>query len=428
MWDNNGCEGMSIMRRFNRFKSDERGTIAVMFGFVLIVLALFSGIAVDVSRAYGVSSFVSAAIDSTALATAHELQKRDMTDAEVQQFAQIRYNALLANRANSGVTFETLNIVVDRNAETVQVSADSVVPTHFAGLAGTDTLNVSESTTVSYNVRVVELALVLDVTGSMSGTKIEDLRTAATDLVEQLIPVNPRNKSNRVALAPYATTVNAGSLASQLTAMGNDSLDGCVAGRDGADATTDAAPGPGASLVANDPGAPLADKDPYQGDATYGCPSASVLPLSKDRSDLVSRINDFAAGGWTAGHLGATWGWYLVSENWRPVFASSAKPALSSDEDTIKAVLLMTDGDFNTRFVGSNGDTSDEHARETCTNMKNAGILVYSVAFDAPPAAEATLRDCATSDQHYFSADNAAELNAAFQSVAETLTSLRLTN
>ena len=34
----------------------------------------------------------------------------------------------------------------------------------------------------------IELAMALDVTGSMSGSKIADLRTAATDLVDILLP------------------------------------------------------------------------------------------------------------------------------------------------------------------------------------------------------------------------------------------------
>ncbi len=418
---------MSIV---SRFRSDERGSIAMIFGLVVIVLALFSGIAVDVSRAYGVSSFVSSALDSTALATARELQLRDMSDTEVQQFAQTRYTALLSNRDGSGVRFEPLNISVNRADETVTITAASVVPTYFAGLAGQDTLDVNESTTVSYNVRVVELAMVLDITGSMNGNKISALKTAATELVEEMIPNYPRTKSNRIALAPYAAAVNLGSLSDRVTEPGNDSADGCVVGRDGLDATAEVAPGSGAWLTAMVAGSPLPDIDPTGGSQVdgYSCPTAQVLPLSKNKGELLNRIQNFAAAGWTAGHLGTAWGWYLVSPAWKSIFDASSEPKPYTDEDTIKAVLLMTDGRFNTRFIGSEGDTSDEQARALCDNMKARNIAVFAVAFEAPSAAEETLRHCATSDDNYFSAESSSELTAAFKEIAGQLTSLRLTH
>jgi len=417
------------MKFLNRLHSDERGNIAILFGFVLILLALFTGIAVDVSRAYGVSSFVGSAIDSTALATARELQKQDMTDPQVQAFAQRHYEALLGNRPNTDTVYTVLNITVDRGNETVEIATSGIVQTYFAALTGQNTLTVSETTTVSYNTRVVELAMMLDVTGSMSGSKIDGLKLAANDLIELLIADNPLTKSNRIALAPYAAAVNLGSLSNRVTAPGNDSLDGCVVGRDGAASATEEEPAPGSWLTAVDPANPLPDLDPMSGVPAngYSCPGVEVLPLTKSKSDLLERVDDFTPGGWTAGHLGAAWGWYLVSPEWSNVYDNGAQPAPYSDEDTIKAVLLMTDGVFNTRYIGSAGDTSDQKAREICTNMKNENVVVYAVAFEAPAAAEATLRACASSATHYFSADNTTELREAFLEIAGSLTSLRLT-
>ncbi|MGI9408308.1 MAG: pilus assembly protein TadG-related protein [Hyphomicrobiaceae bacterium] len=414
---------------FSRIRKDERGTVAMIFGLMLIPIALFAGVAVDISRVYGVSSFVSSAIDGTALATARQLQLRDMTDAEVQVFAQTRYDALISGKANTQVQYQPLIVVVNRGDETVEISTTSIVNNFFATLAGHDTFTVNETTTVSYNTVVVELAMVLDVTGSMSGTKIDGLKLAANDVVDLMIPDTPKTKSNRIALAPYSAAVNAGSLSNLLTAAGNNSVDDCVIGRSGVSATTDDSPGPGGWLVALDPASPSPDIDPKSGTPAdaYSCPDAEVLPLSKNKTDITDRIANFAASGWTAGHLGAAWGWYLVSPNWSSVFSGGSDPVPYDDDDTIKAVLLMTDGSFNTRYLGSAGDTSDDQALATCTNMKNQDVIVYAVAFDAPADAETLLRACASSNTHYFSADSTTELRAAFQEIANKLTSLRLT-
>lgn len=410
----------------------------MMFGMVLVALALFSGIAVDVSRGYATSSFISSAIDSAALATARELQQRDMDDAEVLQSVQRRFTALVGNREGANVTFDPLSITVDRDAETLKIDATGRVSTYFAGLAGTDTLNVAESTTVNYNVRVVELSMVLDVTGSMNNSvgaesKISALKSAASDLVKKLVPETPRVKSNRVALVPYAATVNPGALTSTVTDEDAPSVDGCVVSRPGDLATTEDLPSSGSwHAVASDPAAGLQDLDPTQGfpdpSSSYGCVASEIVPLSKQRDEILQNIDDLSTGGYTAGHIGAAWGWYMVSPSWSSVLDTDAQPKSYDDEDTIKAVLLMTDGIFNTRFVGADGDKSETQAMEICENMKQKNVLVYAVAFDAPSQAEETLRNCATSDDHYFTAANADQLQAAFKNIASTLTSLRLTN
>ncbi|MEO0618745.1 MAG: pilus assembly protein [Pseudomonadota bacterium] len=412
------------------FPADERGSIAIIFGFVLMILALFTGLAVDLSRAYGVSSFVSSALDSTALAVARELQTRDMSNQEVQQFAQTRFDALIAGnrKAESGITFDSIAVSVNRDEEVVEISAASVVPTYFAGLAGHDTMNVNESSRVDYNVRVVELSLMLDVTGSMSGLKINALKLAAKDLVEEIIPEQPRSKSNRVALAPYSASVNAGSYAEDVTASNANNIDTCVVARVGSAKLTDERPDAGAYLEVVSDGANATDIDPHQGDSAYACPETEVLPLSKSRSVLNERINSLSAAGYTAGHLGTAWAWYMISPEWKSVFKGNSKPARYDDEDVIKSVLLMTDGAYNTMFSGSQGDTSDQTARDLCDAMKAKGVIVYAVAFEAGELSEETLRYCATSNTHYFTADDTNELRTAFVNVAKELTSLRLTD
>lgn len=89
----------------------------------------------------------------------------------------------------------------------------------------------------------------------------------------------------------------------------------------------------------------------------------------------------------------------------------------------------MTDGEFNTSYLnGTVNESSDEQTLALCEAMKADGkdIILFTVAFQAPAEAEALLRSCATSDDHYFDANDGPALTAAFQDIANRLSSLRL--
>lgn len=416
----------SALQFIQNFRSDERGMVAVIFGLISIVFLAFGGISLDMARTYNASSHATSALDAAILAAGQERYRLGSNDAELQEIARKYFEANIANARGRTGEYSNFTLTIGNDGQTFTGTVDVSVPTYFAGLVNHDSFDFTASSTATFDAKVVELAMMLDVTGSMRGTKISGLRTAAKDVVDLMIPDSPRAKSNRIALAPYAASVNAGNLASQLTAAGNDSVDDCVVGRDGANAATEAAPGSGSWLRAVTPAAPLADIDPTEGTSGYSCPDVAVMPLSDSKTDLKRRINDFDASGWTAGHLGAAWGWYLLSPQWSGIFASDAEPAEYDDKETIKAVLLMTDGIFNTRYIGNSGDRSATLARTLCANMRNAGIEVYAVAFDAPAPAAATLRDCASSSDHYFTAGNNNQLRIAFREIASKLISLRL--
>ena len=116
-------------------------------------------------------------------------------------------------------------------------------------------------------------------------------------------------------------------------------------------------------------------------------------------------------------------------------------PAQYSD-DVRKIAILMTDGEFNTFFHGTQGNAFGPHetlssslARDLCTDMKalkngNPGITIYSVAFQAPLSARETLKDCANEDTanqtFYYSADSNEELRNAFRSIASSIQTLRI--
>ncbi|HIK63764.1 MAG TPA: VWA domain-containing protein, partial [Henriciella marina] len=125
------------------------------------------------------------------------------------------------------------------------------------------------------------------------------------------------------------------------------------------------------------------------------------------------------------GHQGIAWGWYLISPEWDGIFDSNAKPLPYNEPDTTKAMIIMTDGEFNNHLYGSQGN-STEQARALCDSIKEKGVVIFTIAFQAPESGEDVLSYCASSTEHAFKASNGAELKASYQSIATSISDLRI--
>jgi Flp pilus assembly protein TadG len=213
----------------------------------------------------------------------------------------------------------------------------------------------------------------------------------------------------------------------------------CVTERTGAEAYTDAAPG--TALVSLN----------YPSTASNGaCPSNTVLPLTSNRSTINSRIAGLTRAGYTAGHIGAAWGWYTISPNFNSLWSGVSLPAAAyGAPETLKVMVLMTDGAFNTSYyngviaqdtsgagndvdhINQNATNGDplEQAEAICAAMKARGIIIYTVAFDMAGESDeskAMMANCATSEAHAKTADSTAELVTAFQQIAQSISQLRI--
>lgn len=103
-------------------------------------------------------------------------------------------------------------------------------------------------------------------------------------------------------------------------------------------------------------------------------------------------------------------------------FKTAYNKVISSTEDTAhnskngqvptKYIVFMTDGENNY----ANDDTVTKY---WCDIAKANKVQIYSVAFMAPDRGQALLKYCASSTAHYFEAEEAADLVAAFKAIGE---------
>lgn len=209
----------------------------------------------------------------------------------------------------------------------------------------------------------------------------------------------------------------------------------CVSERAGSSAYTDTAPG--SAYVGRNYASP---RNP--------CPAATVQPLTSNVDTLTSLVNGLSVTGSTAGQIGLAWGWYTVSNQFNGLWSSNPAAAYAPTK-VLKAVILMTDGEFNTPYCGgviardagsgsgslydkiacdaTNGDPFDQAAK-LCTGMKAKGVIVYTVGFSITPGSDAAdiLSTCATDKDKAFLPQSGADLSNDFQAIGRDITRLRI--
>ncbi len=399
----------------SKFVANQSGAIAPIFGLMMLVLAVSAGISVDTARSSRVYTVASSALDAAALAGAKALRLGNPTDAELSALVLEYFNSNITMNAN-GFSVKTFQVLPNREDNSVQLVANVEVPTTIMAITGREKMDLQIRSSAVFDVKDVEVSMMLDVSGSMAGSKIEDLKAAARDLIEILLPTNTPH-SNKVALAPFSTAVNAGDIAEKASnGKGNNGKSQagdktkCVTERRGPHAFSDAKPSAGK----------LNRK-------SGSCPDAEVLPLTNDLGKLDEAINAMSAGGMTAGHLGIAWASYLLSPNWASVLPGDSAPVEYDNTDFRKVALLMTDGMFNSYYESENGNSVTQ-ARALCDSMKSNNITIYTVGFQVPEDVVPTLKYCATSPAHYYEAEDGAALRQTFKEIAKRLNGLRLSS
>ena len=413
-----------------KFGSDDRGAVAITFGVMAMALFFMAGVVIDYSRVLNVRGRLVEAADAAVLAAGKAL-------LDGQSEGAIQLLALNYFKENIKSISEAADIgepSVSINAGTGAVSLDvkATVDMTLSGLGGFPTQDVAVESEAVFSARNIEIGMALDITGSMcdgnrqpctTGTKITGLKNAFASFANRLMPDSSSSTQKvRIAVAPYSQSVNLGSYAS--------AVGGYTAGNTWATERNGGAPSDelGAFHFGKQGDR---DVDTTEGRSDFNTssrPQSPIIPLSDDKEALISAVRALEARGGTAGHLGTQWAWNLVSAEWGAALGGTAPASYSdvADGKVIKAVVLMTDGVFNTAYHG--GRSSDQ-AVALCSAMKAKGVTVFTVGFGIGGNATAlnTLRSCATPGNGYFAdASNAEELEQAFTNFASKLTELRL--
>ena len=521
-----------FLDRFRRLCTDERGVAAYLAAAFFLTFLSFAGVTVDVGQLLVAKYQLAAAIDAAALNIA---ATPGLTTAQAQAQARAFVDANFTSQSKARLSALT----VSQGPTTVSITATTTINTALVKILGYPTLSTTVTNQVAFAQNNLEVALVLDNTGSMSQqagstTKIKGLITAATGLTNILFGDKATSPYVKIGIAPFAAAVNVGAgfaNASWIDTAGSGSLTrenldvpsgqglpylfsrlknnpwaGCVRQRAEPYDLQDIAPTPAipdtlftpyfapdepdccttpnntrsagfannyladqTCYGVNTTAAQKADQQciaKYSGASPWGagpntfCPKKQLLRLTNVKQDILNTIAGMSPSGNTVVPAGLSWGWHLLSPN-----GPFADGTPYSDASTVKAIILLTDGEndvsggrngFNKSVFNAYGYGNGPHLTlknspisrpqpehnldakllQLCENIKaitypngKQRIILYVIGFGSNISSHGLtlLQQCATSSQTYFANPTSDALVTTFQTIALGLNSLRVT-
>jgi hypothetical protein len=199
---------------------------------------------------------------------------------------------------------------------------------------------------------------------------------------------------------------------------------------------------------------------PYEYGPNKGCPRP-IVPLGNVDSKIAIKAEiDAMIAYWSTGTFiptGLAWGWHVLSPD--APYTEGTKPADEHYDQTVKAIVLFTDGEnditddgnpnrsryhgfgyVTTNVGGTYRLASNAAQAETalntktatlCSNVKAAEIRIYVVTFGTMSASSTTLmQNCATVEEGkrlYYNAPTTSDLESIFEEIAKDLTQVHMT-
>ncbi len=400
------------MTMLTEFRNNERGATAIIFGLAVLPLVVALGAAIDYSYAASIRASMQRAVNSAAVAVARDSASLNDTAAERRgrQF-------FAANFRNSDAALAPVS--VKRDSKTVRIAASGTVPTAFMQVVGIKSIPVSTEAVVNWGSRKIELALVLDNTGSMrdplgGGLKIDELKKAARNLLDEAEKAAPDRDAIKIAIVPFDTQVNVGNMLGSLDVafdfgIAKAAWSGCVGDRSMT-----------GNYDVNDETPRLALKDTLFPAMPCNGNLAQLQPLTSDFAALRRTVGAMSPTGMTNITIGTTWGLKTLSSG-SPLSEAVAYKTPNVD----KYMVVLTDGD-NTQSRHSNRSGEiDARTRLACQAAKDAGIKLFTILVGKGNAG--LLRECAGNGGTFQEVKDAAAITAAFSNILNDVLSIRLT-
>ncbi len=501
----------------NAFLHEKRGNVAILFGLGMIPIVGAIGAAVDYGRVYRLKTQLQIVADAATSAGLTEYratgdlekgQQRLLAyiDEGLEKDGMFRAREIEDGNSGGGRIVHVDSSSIDPATSTVRPVLSTSIETPFLSFLGTEEVEVSVftkgglATKNEHGTKALELSLMLDVSGSMAGQKIIDMKDAAADFLDIVMPDDLAANNRRVGVVPFSDRVNVGDYAAAATGYaataqiqtGSNTtytlsttsfswmslsncadrvreatayehytnsqaqqfcnnnyttrvrknkteystpalketevpvyatrkLRTCVTERQGSHAYRDTAPRDGRYVGVYSPGSSLASQYSSSG----GCNLPQIKTLTTNKQSLKDHIATFGTYGATAGHVGTAWSWYMLSPEWNGFWGTGVEDVASyGDPDTIKAAVLMTDGEYNSSWASA---SAIDQALALCKAMKDEGVTVYTIGFDISTnendPARKTLKQCASPGKYYFPYNGEA-LRQAFNEIGNSLVTI----
>lgn len=209
----------SLKPTIKSFAGARDGNIVFLFAFMSTILFLFAGGAVDYSRWNAVRADMIESMDAASLALA-QLSASDpsLTEAELKDYGRKFFEANFNYESNLDPGWNIVFALGDDAV--VSTCITGKIDTYLLGVAGIKNLNIDKCVEITKKGSGrVELALVLDVTGSMNDSisgkkKITSLKDSVGTLLDVMYGTDATSDNIKIAVVPFNANVNPGGASS----------------------------------------------------------------------------------------------------------------------------------------------------------------------------------------------------------------------
>ena len=294
-------------------------------------------------------------------------------------------------------------------------------------------MNLDLSSEVAWGMKKLELALALDVTGSMaSNNKMTELKTAAKALLKTLQAAAVKDGDVKVAIVPFAVAVNVGtanvsadwirwdrwdarngtcskwgnskssckSNGGTWTPANHSNWNGCVEDRDQDYDVQNTAPSTAINATL------------FPADQASACPT-TLLPLTSNWTTLNNKVDALTPTGNTNVTIGLAWAFHALTASGPFNTASVPTPQLD------KVIILLTDGQNTENRWSTSTASIDARTTKACANVKAANIKLYTIRVIDGNAT--LLQACATKPDMFYNVQTATQLQTVFSTIAQQL-------
>jgi Flp pilus assembly protein TadG len=227
----------------NVFVHEKRCNVAVLFALMMIPVVGAIGAAVDYARMLRLKTQLQTVADAATMAglktyretgDAEEGRQRLLAfiDEGLEKDGMTRARKadeegadLMGGTRRQGRIVVVSDAVINTENSTVKPVLATTIETPFMSFLGVEQLPVEVYTGVAVaassitGTKAIEVSVMLDVSGSMGGDKIDDMNLAAGDFIDIILPDGVEMDNRRIGLVPFSQYVNAGSYASAATGL-----------------------------------------------------------------------------------------------------------------------------------------------------------------------------------------------------------------
>ncbi len=432
------------------FLRDERGALTPLMLVLFIGIILMTGFSLDLIRQESERSDLQGALDRGVLAASSLTQTID---------AEITVREYLDNRSLSDSSL-SVSMSSDEGVgyRSIAAGAEYRMDTIFLRMVGLADLKVPAVSMAVQGRQPVEISLVLDISGTMRfNNRLTNLQPAANAFIDTVMS-GGANVATTINLVPYAGQVNPGPTVFNLLGGNRDHGDSSCF--EFTDSDFDGTGLPSAGSYGQVPIFHHWAIDWVWMDWGW-CPSdgTAITYLSNDAVALKAQINSIRLHDGTGTYNAMKWALALLDPSSQPTVAALAsagdvdpafanRPFAWDNPDTLKFIVLMTDGQITQQYrpddPGNPALATEEvlvyghpysqtvprgigllYFYGLCDMAKQNGVTVFTIAFEAPAAAKLEMQNCASPLGHFYDVEGL-EIEAAFQQIANTISKLKL--